>query len=137
MAEPAPSKTEDELRAAIRAELEAEHAARVERFEAKRTVARERAREHHAQRERRDVEELRLAERRRFYQEKGYREYVDSNGRSEWLTPAEYEWRTQRRKRRDRRGREYHPNLVKRRRELVLYAVAVVMALVIGLLLVR
>lgn len=137
MSEPAQRPELDDERARIRAELEAEHEARVERFAAKRAAARERAGERLDQQQRREMEQLRLDERRRFYEEKGYREYIDSNGRSEWLTPEEYEWRSKRRKRRDRKGREYTPGLLRRRRELAVYAVAVVVALLIGLVLVR
>lgn len=126
----------DPVRDQIRAELQAEHEARLRKFAERKQTARSHARAHDNTKRRKEFEELRLAERRRFHQEQGYKEYVDSNGRSEWLPPQEYEWRMRRRRKRDR-GREYQPSMLKRRREVALYAVAALAAILVGLLLIR
>ena len=140
MAEPAtrpapPALETDALREQIRAELEAEHQLRLERFAQRRHEAHQQGHHKAEQRQRREAEDLREKERRRFYEEKGYKEYVDSNGRSEWLPAEEHDWRVRRRKRRDRGG-EYSPQLGRRRRDLVIYAVAALIAVVIGLALI-
>lgn len=137
MSQPAPSPDQEALREQIRAELEAEHQRRLERFQERRTRARETSVAHQQTRQRKEEEDLRQAERRRFYTEQGYKEYVDSNGRSEWLPPQEYEWRMRRRKKRDRKGREYQPSVLSRRREVAIYLVAAAVAVLLGLLLIR
>jgi hypothetical protein len=137
MSEPARHPDQDALREQIRAELEAEHQRRLERFQERRSRAHDSSRAHQETRLRKAEEDLRQSERRRFYQEQGYKEYVDSNGRAEWLPPQEYEWRMRRRKKRDRKGREYQPSVLTRRRELALYAVAAVIAVILGLILIR
>ncbi|RME25248.1 MAG: hypothetical protein D6798_09400 [Deltaproteobacteria bacterium] len=126
----------EELRARIRAELEQEHEARVRRFAEQRAHARKRHERRRSSKQQRILEEIREEERRRLYREKGYRRYVDSNGRESWLPKDEYEWRMRRRKRRDRAA-EYRPATRQRRRTLMIYAFATVAAVLIGLLLIR
>lgn len=136
MPEPTPDAEQESLRDQIRAELEAEHAVRVERFDQRRRQAREHTRSHKETARRREVEELREQERRAFYQEKGYKQYIDSNGRTEWLPPEEYEWRQKRRRKRDRKG-EHRPAILRHQREIVLYGLAVIAAILLGMLLIR
>lgn len=124
-------------RAQIRAELEAEHEARLARFRSRSKRAREDGQAVSASRERKSEEELRQAERLSFFKEQGYKEYVDSNGRREWLPGEEYDWRMRRRKQRDTKGREYTPAILKRRQELVLYGIAALLAIIVGLVLAR
>ncbi len=126
----------DDLRARIRAELEQEHEARVRRFAEHRQHARQRHERRQHSKQQRMLEELREEERRKLYREKGYRRYVDSNGRETWLPKDEYAWRMKRRKRRDRAS-EYRPVTRQRRQTLLIYAVAAVAAVLIGLLLIR
>lgn len=137
MPEPATSPEQDALREQIRTELEAEHQRRLERFAERRAQSRDTGRIHKETRERKELEDLRQAERRRYYQEQGYKQYVDSNGRTEWLPPQEYEWRMRRRKKRDKKGREYQPSVLSRRRELLVYGVAALAAILLGMLLIR
>ncbi len=135
---PSPASDEpEERRARIRAELEAEHQARLARFRSRSERAREEKHAVSASRERKTEEDLRQAERLRFFKEQGYKEYVDSNGRREWLPPEEYNWRMRRRKQRDTKGREYTPAILKRRQELVLYGIAALLAILVGLVLAR
>lgn len=121
----------------IRAELEREHEARLLRFRSRSQRAREEGKAVAGSRERKAEEDLRQAERMRFFQERGYREYTDSNGRKEWLPPEEYEWRMRRKKQRDQKGTEYAPALLRRRQELLLYGAAALIAILVGLVLAR
>ncbi len=131
----APLLDEDEARARIRQDLQAEHDKRLASFARKRQVAKQQNKARNASRRQRQLEDLREAERRRFYVEKGYKQYTDSNGRSIWMPAEEYAWRMKRRKHRDR-SREYRPSLWRRRQTLVLYGIAAIVAIALGLLLV-
>ncbi len=123
--------------ALILEELEEEHARRLRRLEQKQ----QRVRSKHEQRAQRE-KELQIAEmrdemRHEFYTERGYKLYIDSRGRENWLTPEEYEWRTTVRRRR-RRRRQFVPSLKGTRlRTVLIYAGLLVMAVVLGVFMVR
>ncbi|NOY26660.1 MAG: hypothetical protein GXP62_12370 [Oligoflexia bacterium] len=127
----------EHLREQVRSELEEEHQERLRRFAERRKASDDRSRDRHEIRQRKQLEQIRYAERQRFYQEQGYKAFVDSNGRSEWLPPEEYEWRTRRHRKKHRRGHEHVPNQHNRRRELTIYLIAAVAAVLIGILLTR
>lgn len=137
--EPQPDALDEReaARQRIRQELEEEHRARLHRFQSRVERQREDTEARRAGRERRRDEELREAERRRFHEEHGYREYVDSNGRREWLPPEEYAWRMKRRRKHDAKARDFSPAFLKRRQELALYAIAALLAMLVGLILAR
>ncbi len=118
-------------------ELEEEHARRLRRLEQKQQRVRTK-REERAQRDKELlVAEMRDRMRHDFYTERGYKLYIDSRGRENWLTPEEYEWRTQVRRRR-RRQRKFVPSLKGTRlRTVLIYAGLLVMAVVLGVFLVR
>jgi hypothetical protein len=88
--------------ASILEELDREHARRQVGVERKRERLRgKRDREQQRQQEL-DNAALREQLRARYYTERGYMQYTDSRGRSMWLSPEEYEWRTKYRRRRKR-----------------------------------
>jgi hypothetical protein len=118
-------------------ELEEEHARRLRRLEHKRQRVRSK-REQEAQREK-DlvVAEIRDKMRHEFYTERGYKLYIDSRGRENWLTPEEFEWRTKYRRRR-RRQRRWVPSLRgTRMRTVLIYGGMLLLAVVLGMLISR
>ena len=75
--------------------------------------------------------------RHQFYTERGYKLYIDSRGRENWLTPEEYEWRHKYR-RRKRGRRKFVPKLKGYRMQTVLlYAGMLVLAVILGMLISR
>ena len=128
-------RKEAELR--ILGELEEEHGRRLRRLEHKQQRVRSK-REQQALREKElVVAEMREQMRHEFYTERGYKLYVDSRGRENWLTPEEYEWRTKYRRRR-RRSRQLVPSFKGTRlRTVLIYAGLLVFAVVLGVFLVR
>lgn len=131
--------TEEERRAyaeQFREELEAEHSRRLEKLQRQR----ERRRMRIDERSRRELEaekaDIRDELRKAFYEEKGYKLYTDSSGRDIWLTAEEYKYRTSRRRRRVKRkplGKVFGL----RPRTVALYAMAVLMAVAIGIVMTR
>ena len=120
-------RKEAELR--ILGELEEEHGRRLRRLEHKQQRVR-------SKREQQALREKELV-RHEFYTERGYKLYVDSRGRENWLTPEEYEWRTKYRRRR-RRSRQFVPSFKGTRlRTVLIYAGLLVFAVVLGVFLVR
>ncbi len=87
----------------IRAELEREHAERQERFQVLREKGRERSRFKQARAEADEESRRRQDLRAEFYEEKGYKRYVDSRGKELWLLPEEYDWRVKARAAREAR----------------------------------
>lgn len=75
--------------------------------------------------------------RAEFYKEQGYKLYNDSAGRQHWLTQAEYDWRMQARARRDKNHRSFDFGAQTQRRRLTMYAGSVMLAIAIGLWLLR
>ena len=127
------------LSAAIREELEEEHARREEQAQARRQHRRSSRQEAH--RKEREAEELRNALRRQFYEENGYRQATDHTGREIWLSPAEYTLRTRksgaskRRRRGKRRFEIISPRKLPRLRDALLFVLMCGAAVGIGLLL--
>ena len=74
--------------------------------------------------------------RRQFYEEHGYKQTVDRTGRQVWLSPAEYEARHRVRKKR-RKSARFKPRLPTRMRDILLFCLMCVSAVMIGLMLVR
>jgi hypothetical protein len=123
--------------ARILEDLEEEHARRLRRLEHKRQRVRSK-REEQAQREK-DlvVAEMRDLMRHEFYTERGYKLYIDSRGRENWLTPEEFEWRTKVRRRR-RRKRRWVPSLRgTRMRTVLIYGGMLLLAVVLGMIISR
>ena len=120
---------EEGLRKKILDELEQEHAERLEKLDHRKQRARDRSEErlHVARAE--GAKKLRDEIRDRFYDEKGYVEYVDGSGRREWVPKEEYEWRMRRRK----KGRRSDLPMSKRMREVVATAVALVIVVLMGI----
>ena len=123
--------------AEFRAELETEHVnrqdahvRREERSKAK-MEARERERQILAE------EELKEKVRADFYKENGYKLYTDSAGREHWLTPEEYDWRMRIRSRHDRNRRRFEPSRLAKKRKLLMYAGAAILAVLMGLVLLK
>jgi uncharacterized membrane protein len=92
-----------ELDERIRADLEREHEERRERFQLMREKGRERSRFKKARAEADEESRRRQALRATFYEEKGYKRYVDSRGKEQWLLPEEYDWRVKARAAREAR----------------------------------
>ena len=126
-----------QVEADFRAELEAEHQnrqdAQVRREERskEKMAARERERQILAE------EELKEKVRAEFHKEKGYKLYTDSAGREHWLTPEEYDWRMRIRARHDRNRRRFEPSRLAKKRRLLMYAGAALLAVLMGLVLLR
>jgi len=125
-----------ELEAQVRAELEEEHTRRLQEFERRRKNARERGAEHRERAREEELASLKAEFRQKFYIEKGYLRYTDSRGQETWLPPEEYAWRMRVRRSRSKHHREYRSPMVVtgRTRTVLLYAILVVAAVVVGLL---
>jgi hypothetical protein len=120
---------EEELREKILEELEQEHAERLEKLAHRKQRAHERTEERKQALRAHGTKKLRDEIRDRFYDEKGYVEYVDASGRREWVPKEEYEWRMRRRK----RSRRSDLPMSRRMREVVATAVALVIVVLIGI----
>jgi hypothetical protein len=123
---------EEELRQQILEELEQEHAERLEKLEHRKQRAKVRNEDRKQALRAEGAKKLRDELRDRFYDEKGYVEYVDGSGRREWVPKEEYEWRMRRRK----RSRRSDLPMSKRVREVVATGVALVIVVLIGIVLV-
>jgi hypothetical protein len=132
--------SEDERKdaeARIRDELEEEHQRRIRRLEHKRQRVRSKRERQNQHRKELVIAEMRDQMRHQFYTERGYKLYVDSRGRENWLTPEEYEWRTKVR-RRKRGRRKFVPKLGSYRlRTVLLYGGMLALAVALGMLLSR
>ncbi|MBN1425771.1 hypothetical protein JXA88_14560 [Candidatus Fermentibacteria bacterium] len=105
-----------ELRARVRKELEAEEEERIK--------ALQRQRESHASRTAR-VREIEQEEEERFYQERGYRRFVDRSGNVRWLSPEQASRWEEERALHQRRRRAISYRLASRKtRRLIVIAVA-------------
>ena len=121
----------------IHEELEEEHQRRLRRLEHKRQRVRSKREQQVQHKKELVIAEMRDQMRHDFYTERGYKLYVDSRGRENWLTPEEYEWRT-RVRRRKRGRRKYVPRLKGHRlRTIVLYGGMLALAVALGMLLSR
>ena len=130
------SEEAEAVEARFREELEAEHEDRVEAQ--KRRETRSKTKLMAKQRERQILaeEELKQQVRAKFYVEKGYKLYTDSAGREHWLTPEEYEWRMRMRARHDKNRRRFEAPYVTKRRRLMMYGGAALLAVATGLVLI-
>ena len=118
-------------------ELEEEHARRIRRLEHKRQRVRSK-RDQEAQREKElVVAEMRDKMRHDFYTKRGYKLYIDSRGRENWLTPEEYEWRTKYRRRRRRRPSMVPKIRGTRLRTVLIYGGMLALAVIVGMLISR
>lgn len=120
---------DDQLREQILEELEQEHAERLEKLAHRKQRARERIEVRKEAVRAQGTKKLREEVRDRFYDEKGYVEYVDGSGRREWVPKEEYEWRMRRRK----KSRRSDLPMSNRMREVVVTAVALVIVVLIGI----
>lgn len=125
------------LEESILAELREEH----ERREAQAATRREQRQTSRQEEERRAREEaeLRTALRLQFYEENGYRQAVDTTGRTVWLSPSEFALhdRKQRRKRKKHRFAVVSPRNLPRVRDVFLFLLMCGAAVGIGLMLAR
>ncbi len=140
MSNPTDSLSTDEreaIAAEFRAELEAEHAERQEAQVEREARAKERRKERKTREEALAESELKEKLRADFHREKGYKLYTDSAGRQHWLTPEEYEWRMAARARRDSRRKSFEPSIWVRQKQLVMYGGAVLLAVALGLILIK
>ena len=120
---------EEELREKLLEELEQDHAERLEKLAHRKQRAKERTEERKHAIRLQGTKQLRDEVRDRFYDEKGYVEYVDGSGRREWVPKEEYEWRMRRRK----RSRRSDLPMSNRMREVVATVVALVIVVLIGI----
>ena len=127
---------EARVQSEFRAELEAEHASRKEAQARReeRSRSKLKAREH----ERQVLAEEQLKEKIRadFHREKGYQLYTDSAGREHWLTPEEYEWRMRMRAHRENKRNRFDGPHGAKRRTLLMYGGAALLAVAMGLILI-
>jgi len=101
----------------------------------------ERSREKHKARVREQEilaeEQIKEQVRAEFYKEQGYKLYTDSAGRQHWLTRSEYDWRIQARARRDKNHRSFDFGSQTKQRRLAMYAGSIILAIAMGLWLLR
>lgn len=121
----------------LRRQLEQEHAERVARFAERRAVGKERAKERQERKRRTKTHKVESAERLRFYKDKGYKKYVDSRGREMWLLPEEFAWRVKARKARESRQKKYGSLTQGKYTHVWVMGVAALVAVVLGLALIR
>lgn len=132
---PLSDEERQQLESQLWEEMEREHERRVDSLNRRREDSRKRHQTQAEMQRNVEISELREEMQRRFYEERGYKRYVGSTGREQWLPPEEYEWRSRRRKRRIRR--DNLPRVTPRLRVVILYAVIALAAVVLGLLMVR
>ena len=116
----------------IRKELEEEHLARENRAERKADQRSERNFRQPISKEK-SVQRLRSEIRREFYLENDYKPVDDPTGRKMWLSPAEQRNKERRKRPRKRRLRRFSY----RHTRLFLYATVSIVAVLVGLVLVR
>ncbi len=126
------SKVEADFRAELEAEHDSRQQAQVRREVRSKAKLQARANERQILAE----EELKEKVRADFQRERGYMLYTDSAGREHWLTPEEYDWRMRMRARQNQNRRRFDaPNSAQKRRTLM-YAGAVFLAVIMGLVLI-
>jgi hypothetical protein len=140
MSNPIDSLSPDErkaIAAEFREELREEHQERTEAQAERERKTTERRSARKSREEALAESELKEQLRAEFHKDNGYQLYTDSAGREHWLTPEEYEWRMAARARRDNRRRTYEPSIWVRQKQLVMYGSAVLLAVALGLYLVK
>ena len=129
--------TEDERQQFVTsflAELEQEH----ERRESSASLRRKKKGSRRTEAFKREQEEaeLRNSLRREFYREHGYKQATDRTGRQIWLSPAEYDARHRVRRKR-RKSARLKPKGPAKLRDILLFMLMCMAAVLIGLMLVR
>ena len=120
----------------IQQELEAEHQLREERAQRKVNNLEEKEQEAVPKPQTGEIKALRSHLRRQFYEERGYKLRKDPTGRDMWLSPTVQEFRHKRNKR--KRSNKKNKSFVKvQKNNLVLYAGIILMAVILGLLIVK
>ncbi|MED5372809.1 MAG: hypothetical protein VX899_17455 [Myxococcota bacterium] len=118
-------------------QLEREHQEAKERFAKRKEMSKERREARREEKSEKAELERQRKLREKFYKEHGYKRYVSSRGKVMWLLPEEYEWRTRARKARDQRHSKYRNVGDKAKQEKLLWIGLVLIAMVIGLALLR
>lgn len=119
-------------------QLQAEHEEAKERFATRKERSREKALARNAEKEERGELDRQREIRMKFYRDNGYKRYISSRGKESWLLPEEYAWRMKARKARDSRHAKYKSVASdKGGREKLLWVGLVLIAMVIGLALLR
>ncbi len=132
-----PADVQEALAQEFRAELEAEHLLRQQAQTERADRAQERREQRTSRAEAMNEAEIKKRVRTEFHKEKGYKLYTDSAGRQHWLTREEHEWRMAARARRDSRRKTFAPSFLVRQKSLMMYAGAVLLAVALGLFLVK
>ena len=125
------------VEADFRNELEAEHESRQQAQSMRETRARERRARTKQEAQILAEEQLKQQVREEFYRENDYKLYTDSAGREHWLTTEEYEWRMRARARHDRNRRRFASANLAKRRQMLMYGGAALLAALMGLILLR
>ena len=125
----------EESRAQFEAELRDEHNARVAKVLRRQERSDHVHSVHNQEARQKALNDLRAEVQAEFYKKNGYKIYTDSTGREHWLTPEEFAFRTERRKR--RRHRVIEPVVIGRYRQWLFGAGIVGLALLLGMLLAR
>ena len=126
-----------ELADEIREELESEHRLRLDRLRERKDAGRRRASGRSEDLKNQAIEAVREQVRQSFYEEQGYKLYTDSTGRQMWLPAEEHEWRMRRSSHRRGKRAPLHLETGDKRKVMAAYVVLVVVAVVVGVLLVR
>ena len=119
------------------AELEAEHVSRQEAQVRREERSRDKLSARERERQVLAEEELKEKLRAEFHREKGYKLYTDSAGREHWLTPEEFDWRMRIRARHDKNRRRFEGSHAAKQRMMMMYGGAALLAIIIGLVLVK
>ena len=125
------------VEAQFRDELKAEHDSRQEAQTKREQRARARSTRSKQEAQILAEEKLKQQVRAEFYRENDYKLYTDSAGREHWLTAEEYEWRMRARARHDRNRRRFLSPNVAKRRQLWMYGGAILLAILMGLILIK
>lgn len=124
-----------DAQARFEAELAADHAARKERVQ--RRQARRQAHSSSRSEAARNtaLNAIKAQVQAEFYRSHGYKKYTDATGREHWLTPEEYDYRMQRR--RKRRHRVMEPVVSGRLRSALFMVGLASVAIALGFMLAR
>ena len=132
-----PAEEQEAIATEFREELEAEHEERQQAQAERAQRARERRNARKTRQEALAEAEIKEKVRADFYKENGYKLYTDSAGRKHWLTPEEYTWRMAARAQRDSRRKTFEPSIWVRQKTVVMYGGAILLAVALGLFLVK
>ena len=128
---PLSDEEKEALRTQLLQDLQKEHTQREERAHRKRdrhqlgTIRQETFRNH-------EIQQIESNIRREFYEENGYKLEKDPTGRDMWLSPAEQE-NSQRRVRGRNKKRHKNKEATNRQEALIIYALVIALAILIGL----